>query len=121
MRFQSLLSWISVNGLVSCCLNARPASRQRFQSLLSWISVNGRAAGGRVGSVAGVSILVVVDLGQRRQRLISAKPRSLQVSILVVVDLGQRRFEQGDEGIAAAVFQSLLSWISVNGGSHVPT
>ena len=87
--FQSLLSWISVNG--TCHIGrADMGVIIKFQSLLSWISVNGRFRSVARPTHALVSILVVVDLGQRLGRPRSNYDIVSEVSILVVVDLGQR-------------------------------
>ena len=71
--------------------------------------------------IARVSILVVVDLGQRLDPgRDSMEWPLLEVSILVVVDLGQRRFSPRITSMIVFVFQSLLSWISVNGLETTP-
>ena len=116
-KFQSLLSWISVNGP-----RRRPGSStidlRRFQSLLSWISVNGVAltVANASDRSAHVSILVVVDLGQRIDALHGQPMAGFQSLLSWISVNGAQRFVRAlsefDPG-----FQSLLSWISVN-GSH---
>ena len=130
--FQSLLSWISVNGLGvaasltgprcfnPCCRGSRSTAvhavtagtsmRQSFNPCCR--GSRSTASEDRLRRNGGVSILVVVDLGQRRERRASCTPIPRFQSLLcwisvngpnTSIDWSQNRF------------QSLLSWISVNG------
>jgi hypothetical protein len=60
--FQSLFSWITLNGAVKRHMFHEWAG---FQSLFSWITLNGRVVNSLAKSTAGVSILVFVDHAQR--------------------------------------------------------
>ena len=90
--FQSLLSWKSVSGYV-LVLTTPPTALERglFQSLLSWKSVSGfNGDVGRSPKPALVSILVVMEVGQRLDRSSTPGGGLVQVSILVVMEVGQR-------------------------------
>ncbi len=86
---------------------------ERFQSLLSWISVNCEI--GRRAAQAGdcVSILVVVDLGQLRLSRSIPCPKRKGFNPCC---RGSRSTASTPSSLTAKrkMFQSLLSWISVN-------
>jgi len=134
MPFQSLLSWISPIGVANDVLGI--VRRERFNPCCRGSRPSAGCAPGREAGAGVVSILVVVDLAHRlwlspslSVAMLSFNPccrgsrpsawhllpdsgRPAVVSILVVVDLAHRRGSPFNERRAAAVFQSLLSWIS---------
>ena len=112
----SILVVVDLGQRPNASLRSSTGEHLQFQSLLSWISLNGGRSD-CLSDRWPVSILVVVDLGQRRSTGIAPSVRScIDVSILVVVDLGQRRaaYQPASSNVSSR-FQSLLLWISVNG------
>ncbi len=134
-RFQSLLSWISVNCpsrpcnsrspprcFNPCCRGSRSTARTTTISRPALLCFNPCCRGSR--STAPVKLLLPGPLLGFQSLLswisvncpcpICLTRGGNPVSILVVVDLGQLHLEPLRPKLEQILFQSLLSWISVN-------
>ncbi len=136
VKFQSLLSWMSLLNVVrsrdyglrytvSILVILDVAlklvtphhlfigSSRLFQSLLSWMSLLNFSIGRFfLASRYAVSILVILDVALKHRRRF-VRPLGGLVSILVILDVALKLVGERTYGEARSSFQSLLSWMSL--------